>query len=82
MTKDEFDKIIKYSAEAIEDEWGLSGLSSGIYFDFAREVVKRYTRIMLNTFDKDFEKICADIEEKHEKGRHRNPDPPHINAKT
>ena len=56
MTEDEFKKMVKYIAEGAEDEMDKTGLSDGIYLEFAERVIRRYSRIITDTLE---QKICV-----------------------
>lgn len=49
MRLDEFHKVIKYTTEAIEDKLEMDGFSSGRNLEFIKEVVLRYTRLMIDS---------------------------------
>lgn len=38
------EKLFKQIAEEVESSWNISGMSDGIYYDYALEITKEYMR--------------------------------------
>lgn len=53
--------LFKKIAEEVEKEWQESGLSEGLYYDFAKEVTERYITIHSNRAYRSEITIEADI---------------------
>ncbi len=57
MDKTTFDTIVKHMTEAAEDELGVRGLSEGKNLQFAKIVVRRCIRLMLDEMEHKFKDV-------------------------